>query len=171
MDPFSIQIIETIIVLAGYLVTYFITSVFISKVLKRAHMQRGRRKIILKAVHLFSFITIVILLSAVWGLEQNEIAVFVGTLLTALGIAFFAQWSLLSNVTSSLLLFFNHPLKIGDTIKVLDKDYPFEGEVSDLTYFFVELKTTSGEIITIPNSMIFQKAVSIVTKKVGTKSS
>jgi small-conductance mechanosensitive channel len=169
MHPLSIQIIETIVVLAGYVVTYFITSIFINKVLKRTAMQRVRRKFILKAVHLFSFITIVILLSAVWGLEQNEIAVFVGTLLTALGIAFFAQWSLLSNVTSSLLLFFNHPLKIGDTIKVLDKDYPFEGQVSDLTYFFVQLKTTSGEIITIPNSLIFQKAVSIVTKKEETK--
>jgi small-conductance mechanosensitive channel len=52
---------------------------------------------------------------------------------------------------------------------VLDKDYPFEGQVSDLTYFFVQLKTTSGEIITIPNSLIFQKAVSIVTKKEETK--
>lgn len=104
------------------------------------------------------------MLSAIWGLRQNEIAVFVGTLLTALGIAFFAQWSLLSNITSSLLLFFNHPLKIGDTIKVLDKDYPFEGEVSDLTYFFIHLKTAEGAIITIPNSLLFQKSVSVTEK-------
>ncbi|MBL7877160.1 MAG: mechanosensitive ion channel, partial [Cyclobacteriaceae bacterium] len=67
-----------------------------------------------------------------------------------------------SNVTSSLLLFFNHPIKIGSTIKVLDKDYPFEGEVSDLTYFFVHLKTESGEIITIPNSIILQKSISVI---------
>jgi small-conductance mechanosensitive channel len=60
-------------------------------------------------------------------------------------------------------------LKIGDTIKVLEKDYPFEGQVSDLTDFFVHLKTTSGEINTIPNSLIFQKAVLIVTKKEETK--
>lgn len=110
-----------------------------------------------------------ILLSAIWGLKQNEIAVFVGAILTALGIAFFAQWSLLSNVTSSLLLFFNHPMKIGDTIKILDKDYPFEGEVSDLTYFFIHIKTENGEIITIPNSLVLEKAVSIVEKKTAPK--
>jgi small-conductance mechanosensitive channel len=120
---------------------------------------------IVKAVHILSFLTATILLSAIWGLKQSEIAVFVGTLLTALGIAFFAQWSLLSNITSSLLLFFNHPVKIGDTIKVLDKDCPFEGEVIDLTYFFVHLKTASGEIITIPNSHIFQKSISMIEKK------
>ena len=55
-----------------------------------------------------------------------------------------------------------HPIKIGDTVKVLDKDYPFEGEVTDLTYFFVHLKTDSGELITIPNSLLLQKSVSLI---------
>ena len=118
----------------------------------------------MKAVHLFSLITTTIVLSAIWGLEQSQIAVFVGSILTALGIAFFAQWSLLSNITSSLLLFFNHPIKIGSTIKILDKDFSFEGEVSDLSYFFVYLKTETGEVITIPNSLLLQKPVSIIEK-------
>jgi small-conductance mechanosensitive channel len=124
---------------------------------------------IIKAVHLLSFLTAIVILSAIWGLKQNEIAVFVGTILTALGIAFFAQWSLLSNITSSLLLFFNHPVKIGDTVKVLDKDCPFEGEVTDLTYFFIHLRTQEGAIITIPNALIFQKAITVVEKSNSTK--
>ena len=164
MSTSKIQILETIVVLVGYIATHFITKIFINNTLRKTHVQRGRRKIIVKAVHLFSFLTLIILLSAVWGLEQSEIAVFVGTIFTALGIAFFAQWSLLSNVTSSLLLFFNHPIKIGDRIKVLDKDYPFEGEITDLTYFFIHLKTESAEIITIPNSLLFQKSVSVFEK-------
>jgi len=171
MNPYKIQIIETAFVLVGYVVIYLITNTIINNTLKKTHLQRGRRKIIVKAVHLFSFLTLIILLSAVWGLEQSEIAVFVGTIFTALGIAFFAQWSLLSNVTSSLLLFFNHPIKIGDRIKVLDKDYPFEGEVTDLTYFFVHIKTETGEIITIPNSLLFQKPFSVIENNNSSKSS
>jgi small-conductance mechanosensitive channel len=169
MEPYKIQIIETIIVILGYIITHYITKIFINNSLKQTHLQRGRRKMIIKAVHLLSFLTATVLLSAIWGLKQNEIAVFVGTILTALGIAFFAQWSLLSNVTSSLLLFFNHPVKIGDTIKVLDKDYPFEGEVTDLTYFFIHLKTNNGETITIPNSLLLQKSVSVIEKNSDTK--
>jgi small-conductance mechanosensitive channel len=167
----KIQVIETIVVFIGYVATHFITNTFINNTLKKTHLQRGRRKVIVKAVHLFSFLTLIVLLSAVWGLEQSEIAVFVGTILTALGVAFFAQWSLLSNITSSLLLFFNHPIKIGDSIKVLDKDYPFEGEVTDLTYFFVHLKTESGEMITIPNSILLQKPVSIFENNKHSKTS
>ncbi len=109
------------------------------------------------------------MLSAIWGLKQNEIAVFVSTILTVLGIAFFAQWSLLSNITSGLILFFNHPLKIGDTIKVIDKEYSIEGEVSDLTYFFIHLKTNNKETITIPNSILLQKSISVVEKSETSK--
>ncbi|MDZ4668281.1 MAG: mechanosensitive ion channel [bacterium] len=169
METYKIQIFETIVVLASYIIVHYTTKIFVNNSLKQTHLQRGRRKMIIRAVHLLSFLTSLILLSAIWGLKQNEIAVFVGTILAALGIAFFAQWSLLSNITSSLLLFFNHPVKIGDTIKILDKDYPFEGEASDLTYFFVYLKTESGETITIPNSLLLQKSVSVIEKKTPEK--
>ncbi|MFN7424520.1 MAG: mechanosensitive ion channel domain-containing protein, partial [Chitinophagales bacterium] len=119
------------------------------------------RKIIIKGVHLFTTIGVIIVLAGIWGLEQNKIAVFVSTVLTALGIAFFAQWSLLSNITSSIILFFNHPMKLGDTIKILDKDSPIEGEVTELSYFFVQLKTKEGEVATIPNSILLQKTIMI----------
>lgn len=164
MEQYKVQIIETFIVIAGYIIAHYTTKFFVNDSLKQTHLQRGRRKMIIKAVHLLSFLTAIVLLAAIWGLKQNEIAVFVGTILTALGIAFFAQWSLLSNVTSSLLLFFNHPVKIGDKIKVLDKDFPFEGDVVDLTYLFVHIKTEDGGITTIPNSLLFQKSVTVIEK-------
>lgn len=164
MELYKIQIIETAAVIVGYIITHYTTKIFVNNSLKHTNLQRGRRKMIIKAVQLISFLTAIVLLSAIWGLKQNEIAVYVGTILTAIGIAFFAQWSLLSNVTSSLLLFFNHPVKIGDKIKVLDKDCPFEGEVTDLTYFFIHVKTDEGEITTIPNSVLLQKSVSVIDK-------
>ena len=127
MEPYKIQIIENIVVIAGYFIILYLTKIFLNNSLKQTHLQRLRRKIVIKAVHLLSFLTATVLLSAIWGLKQNEIAVFVGTIL----------------------------------IKV----YPFEGEVTDLTYFFVHLKTDDGEIITIPNSLLLQKSVSIIGKK------
>ena len=90
---------------------------------------------------------------------------FVSTILTVLGIAFFAQWSLLSNITSSILIFFNHPVKLGDYVKVLHKDYHFEGEVTEMNYFFVHVKTKSNETITIPNAHFFDKSFLVSEKK------
>ncbi len=169
MDIQKTQIIETVIVVFIYVITFFITKTAINKVLKNTQLQRARRKIVIKAVHLFTTFATLILIAAIWGVKQNEIALFASTILTALGIAFFAQWSLLSNVTASIILFFNHLLKIGDKIKVMDKDYPFEGEVSDLTYFFVHLVTQNGEVITIPNALMLQKSIAVIGKVVSSK--
>lgn len=161
MDVRNTQILESIFILVVYAGMLISVNKGINSYLKNTPLQRGRRKIIIKGLAMFLTITAGVLLAGVWGFQQNEIAAFAGTLLTALGVAFFAQWSLLSNITSSLILFFNHPLKLGDTLKILDKDCPFEGEVTDLTYFFIHLKTSTGEVITLPNSAIFQKAVSV----------
>lgn len=158
----KIQFLETLAILVVYVIAYFVTKTVINNALKNTQLQRTRRKIIIKALNLLITIAVVVLIAGVWGLEQNEIAVFATTILTALGIAFFAQWSLLSNITSSIILFFNHPLKLGDTIKVMDKDYPFEGEVTEITYFFIHLKGKNGEIITIPNSLVLQKSIAVI---------
>ncbi|MBK6364333.1 MAG: mechanosensitive ion channel [Saprospiraceae bacterium] len=165
MDTNDIRIFESIIVLVIYVIAFLITTTVINNTLKKAQLQRERRKMIVKVIHLFILIGVMVILAGIWGLEQNEIAAFASTLLTALGIAFFASWSLLSNITSSIILFFNHPMKSGDTLRVLDKDYPVEGEIIDLTYFFVHVRLKSGEVVTIPNSMILQKSISIIEKE------
>ncbi len=59
----------------------------------------------IRSVQLFTTVTTIILLTGVWGFKQNENALFANTILTAIGIAFFSQWSLLSNITSSILFF------------------------------------------------------------------
>jgi small-conductance mechanosensitive channel len=161
MTEYKIKIIETIAIVALYVVAFFVTKTIINNALKNTQLQRARRKIIIKAIQLLTTIMLLVLIAGIWGLEQNEIAVFASTILTALGIAFFAQWSLLSNITSGIILFFNHPLKLGDNIKILDKEFPVSGEVTELSYFFVHIKTFEGETITIPNSLVLQKSIAI----------
>lgn len=168
MKASNIQITETAIILACYIILYFIFKTVINNFLKKTRLERSRRKMAIKAVQLFTTITAIILLTGVWGFKQNEIALFASTILTAFGIAFFAQWSLLSNITSSILIFFNHPVKLGDYIKVLHKEVHYEGEVTEMNYFFVHIKTDANEIITIPNSHFFEKSFSVSEKKVKT---
>lgn len=155
MKALNVQVIETLFVVVGYFIIYFIVKSVINNALKKTRFERGRRKMTIRAVQLFTTIAAIILLTGIWGFKQNQIALFASTILTALGIAFFAQWSLLSNITSSILIFFNHPVKMGDHIKVLHKDYNYEGEVTEMNYFFVHIKTIENQIITIPNSHFF----------------
>ena len=168
MEKYTIQLIESGIVVVVYILLYFVTKTLINNALKNTQLQRARRKMVVKAIQLIISLFAIIFLAGIWGLDQSELAIFASSIFTALGIAFFAKWSLLSNITSSIILFFNHPLKIGDKVRVLDKDCPFEGEISDLTYFFVHLTTEDGEVITVPNSLFLEKSISVIassTKK------
>jgi small-conductance mechanosensitive channel len=80
-------------------------------------------------------------------------------LLTVLGVALFAQWSILSNITATIIVFFSFPAKIGDTIAILEKDSLVEGRISDIGIFFVLLKTKDGEVVSIPSNLFIQKVI------------
>jgi small-conductance mechanosensitive channel len=106
-----------------------------------------------------------ILLAIIWGVQLKEFTVFISSVMAVIGVAFVAQWSILSNLTASVLLFFNHPLRIGDHIRVQDKDFDWTGHVEDITGFYVFMKTDKGEQITIPNSIVIQRTIEILEAK------
>jgi len=122
-------------------------------------MQKTRGKIIKKAVNFILLLITLALVSLIWGINQSELAVFIGSVLAVIGIALVAQWSIISNITSRIIIFFNHPVKLDDTISIIDKDYQVEGRVSDIGLFFVILKTKEGEQITVPNNVFVQKMI------------
>jgi len=162
MEPHILKIIETTIVLVLLVATHFVTRRVINNMLKQFHFRLQRRKLTLRIINLLLTITAIVFISAIWGVKQTDIVVFISSVLAILGVAFVAQWSLLSNITAGLILFFNHPIKIGDHIKVMEKDFIVEGIVNDITFFFVHIKTKTNEKITISNTMILQKTISIV---------
>ncbi|MGK0278848.1 MAG: small-conductance mechanosensitive channel, partial [Litorivivens sp.] len=76
---------------------------------------------------------------------------------------FFAQWSVLSNITATLIIFFSHQVKIGDRVAVLDQDFKIEGKVSDIGVFFIIIKVNDNEYVSMPSNVFFQKMVKRIT--------
>ncbi len=159
MEGYRIEMIESVVILFLYLAVRFVLNKAVEKVTLKFTHQRARTKIIKKFVNSFLLFVGLQFLLFVWGVEQSELIFFISTMLTVLGIAFFAQWSIISNVTSALIIFFSHPAKIGDTITVLDKDYSIKGRISDIEMFFITIKTEEGDKVTIPNNVFIQKMI------------
>ena len=162
----QIRIIETVIVLVIYLVIKVFTYKSVEKTIVANLVAKSRGKVIRKIINLITLIISVIVISLIWGVKQSELLVFITSVLTVLGIALFAQWSMLSNITSGLIIFFGHPVRLEDVVVVIDKDYEIEGRVSNISLFFVTIKTLGNEQdnnkpITIPNNVFLQKMVKI----------
>jgi len=162
METYTTQIVQTAIVVGVFLLAHYLTRRVIKNFLKKFKFTNQRRKLTIKIINLLFTITAIVFISAIWGVKQSDIVVFISSVMAILGIGFFAQWSLLSNITAGLILFFNHPLKLGDHIKIIEKDFIIEGTVNDITFFFVHIKSENKEKITISNSVILQKTIAIV---------
>lgn len=129
---------------------------------KTNHTLEHRTNLVIKYIHLFINILVIIALIIIWGVQPKDIIWALSSITTVVGVAMFAQWSILSNVTSGIILFFSFPFKIGDIIKIHDKDFPIEAVIEDIGAFHVFLKTTDGEEIIYPNNLLLQKGISIL---------
>ncbi len=154
------KIIESLIVLVIYLFIRKTSNSIINKTMANKLLQTPRGKIIRKAINLTLLFICISVILIVWGVNQSELAAYIGSVLAVVGVAFFAQWSILSNITSSIIIFFNHSVKLEDTVIIMEaKEYEVEGVVSNIGLFFITLKTKDGEEITFPNNIFIQKMI------------
>jgi len=77
--------------------------------------------------------------------------------LAMVAIGFVAVWSVMSNVSCTLLLIVFKPFRILDEIEFPGE--PVKGRVVDLNLLHTTLKTDSGETFHIPNNLFFQKTI------------
>jgi small-conductance mechanosensitive channel len=146
----------------------FIIRIIVAKLVRRfaksSEIIERRTNLVIKYINILITILAIITLILVWGVQASEIFITLSSIATIIGVAMFAQWSILSNITAGIILFFSFPFKIGDTIIIHDKDYPEEGEIEDIGAFHVTINSLNGETIIYPNNLFFQKGISIVKK-------
>ena len=138
----------------------------VSKLVKRyataSQIIEKRTNLVIKYINILITILASITLILIWGVQTKDIFITLSSIATVIGVAMFAQWSILSNITSGIILFFSFPFKIGDVIKIHDKDFPIQAEIEDIGAFHVFLRTIDGEKIIFPNNLLLQKGISIL---------
>ncbi len=160
MDIYHVRVIQSLVVVVIYFVSKGIIFGLIKRTLTARYLSATRGMAMRKVIDIVFIIISIIFIMLIWGVSQSDLAVFVGSTLTIAGVAFFAQWSLLSNITSSIILFFNHPVRINDRIAIVESaEYIIEGRVLSISMFFTTLLTKDGEELTLPNNIFIQKSI------------
>ena len=164
MDPYKIQIIESLIVTVILLISKFTLRYFVNLKILNSYFKNTVKKDVLKIINLLLFVTFSIILVAIWSVKQENILIVASSLFTVLGVALFAEMSILSNVTACLILFFQHPIKVGDTIGITHEGKDIEGELSEITYVCAFIKTPNSGTLTIPNALFLKSSLRILEK-------
>lgn len=105
------------------------------------------------------FFVFLLVVCLILGIGYGEVSLFLSSVFAVTGVALFAQWSILSNITASIVIFFGFPYRMGDAIKVTDADFDLSGVVEEISLFHVLIRTRQGNLITYPNTLILQKPV------------
>jgi len=90
------------------------------------------------------------------GLELSSIVALLGLSSVAIGFAF---QDIFKNFLAGVLLLIQEPFSIGDQI-IVDG---FEGTVKGIALRSTELQTYQGEIVVLPNSLVFTSPVQVLT--------
>ncbi|MCS3456723.1 mechanosensitive ion channel domain-containing protein [Aeromonas rivuli] len=139
----------------------------IRRIIRRSLLVLGRSKQVSESrvgyvEHVFHFLlgsATLLVLAGVWGLDFSRLVVLASSFFAVLGVAMVAQWSILSNITASITIFFAFPYRIGDRIRILDKDDSVTGVILEIGLFYVQVRDDQGDLVTYPANLFLQRPV------------
>ncbi|MCP9200696.1 mechanosensitive ion channel family protein [Gramella sp. GC03-9] len=164
LTSYRYELSYTLALIIFLMIIQFLMKKAANKVGKRSEINITRTRLMFKYINILVFLIAAFLLALAWGVGFTEVSLVFSSVFAVIGVALFAIWSILSNITSGIIMFFSFPYKIGDTIKIHDKDIPVEAMIEDIKAFHLHLRTPDGELITYPNNLILQKAVSLIER-------
>jgi small-conductance mechanosensitive channel len=127
------------------LVSKAIQMLLLNKILPRYGAERGVQLSITRLTHYAILTAGFLLMLNVLGFQLNQLALLGGAL--GVGIGFGLQ-AIVNNFTSGLILLFERPIKVGDTIQI----GPELGEVKNLGLRATVIQTFDNAEIVVPNS-------------------
>lgn len=163
IENYFSEITATIIVVLVMLIIRFVARTLIKKFAVRFDIADHRYRLIIKYFDLIFTTLFVMSVIPIWGINFKNIGIVFSSIFAVIGVALFAQWSILSNITAGIIIFFTIPYKIGDKIKIHDKDF-YEDPLTiiDIKAFHLILKSDQGELKAYPNNLILQKGVTLL---------
>lgn len=164
IDTYQSQIITLALILIFLLILRFFLKTLIKKIGRKSGINDARIHLINRYITVTLLLIAVIIIAFVLGAEFKDLALIFSSVFAVIGIGLFAIWSILSNVTSGIIMFFNFPYKVGDKIQIHDKDFPIIGIIEDIRAFQLHLRIENGDLVTYPNNLMLQKAVTLIQK-------
>lgn len=156
-NNYSINLVGSCLVLLGYALA---TRILLPKIKKSVDKTKLKAEAKAKAnhtVHIFSSTITLAVLLVIWGIDFSGLLVLSTSILTLTGVALFASWSLLSNITAYFLILFHNSFRRGNFVRIMDGDNYIEGFISELNVFNTKLITEEREVIIYPNNLILTR--------------
>ena len=95
----------------------------------------------------------------VWGIGIEGILLLSTSIVTLTGVALFAQWSMLSNITAYFVLLTHPGIVRGAFLRLIEGDNYLEGTLADIGPFHTRLITEERVAVLVPNTAVLMRVV------------
>lgn len=155
------QIIATLIVVVALPVFKYASRKLTKKYGAMAHMSKPRIRQVRYVIAIMLNALFILMLMVIWSVKPHNILIGFTSVFAIIGVALFAQWSVLSNITAGLIMFFSAPYRVGNRIQFMDKDMTVMAKIEIIGTFYTHIRTEEDGLIVIPNNLFLQKIVAI----------
>lgn len=160
--PWYLELILTLIAVCLFFIMRNYGSRFAYSHAIKNGIDKGRVRYTLKVINFGWGLSFLIALGLIWDIKFQHISFWLASFATVAGVALFAAWSILSNITASVILFFYHPMRIGERVKIMDGDNSVSGRVRDINLFSITFVTDDNRIVVYPNNLAIQKPIQLL---------
>lgn len=157
-------IISVLMVLLYFIISRRVAPV-LYQVIASSRLKAEMNKRATVVFHILLVLLLVVLLSIVWGVDIRGLLVLASSMIAVIGVALFAAWSLLSNITAFFILLGQKAFAEGMDVRVIDGANHLEGRIVEINLFSTVLRTKDNEQVIYPNNLLISRPVVIYPKK------
>lgn len=168
-SPTTVQLIISFLLLLLYFIISRRLVPLLSQVISHSRLKAELNKRALVVSHILLVLLFVVILSIVWGVDIRGLLVLASSMIAVIGVALFAAWSLLSNITAFFILLGQKAFAEGKHIKVIDGGNYIEGRIVEINLFSTVLRTNDDEQVVYPNNLLVSRPVVVLPKQQRTK--
>jgi small-conductance mechanosensitive channel len=164
-SPTTVQLIMSVLLVMLYFIVSRRLSPLLSQVIAHSRLKAEVNKRAMVVSHILLALLMVVVLSIIWGVDIRGLLVLASSMIAVIGVALFAAWSLLSNITAFFILLGQKAFAEGMEVRVIDGGNYLEGKIVEINLFSTVLRTKDNEQVVYPNNLLVSRPVVVFPKK------
>ncbi|MDR6982339.1 small-conductance mechanosensitive channel [Rheinheimera pacifica] len=164
-SPITVQLLLSVTVVVLYFIISRRVMPLLYQVIAHSKLKAEMNKRAAAVFHILLVLLLVVVLSIIWGIDIRGLLVLASSMIAVIGVALFAAWSLLSNITAFFILLGQKAFAEGMEVRVMDGGNYLEGRIVEINLFSTVLRTKDNEQVVYPNNLLISRPVVVFPKK------
>lgn len=160
----ELKIFSSLVVISIYFIFRKIIYPKLEKNINRDQLKTETLESAIFTLNLFFSIIVLVLILLIWGVELKSLLAISTGLIAITGVALFASWSILSNITSFFILLTHKSYRRDNFVRVIDQDNYIEGYIAEINLFNTKIIGENNEVVIYPNNLLIARPVIINPK-------